>query len=89
MFEKIDTLDLLERVFNANPADHLPMVQIFGPQDFTTGAFSGNDDQSTPEGYSSGGMFTCRRLRSNYRPKNESRARSCRAECEGGLQYND
>jgi hypothetical protein len=28
MCEKTDSPDLSERVFNANPADHLPMVQI-------------------------------------------------------------
>ena len=36
-------------VFDANAADDLSMVQIFGPQSFTVGAFGGHDDQRIPK----------------------------------------
>jgi hypothetical protein len=35
----------LQWVFDANAADDLPLVQVFGPQRFTVGAFGGHDNQ--------------------------------------------
>ena len=38
-----------QRVFDADPADNLTMVEIFRPQNFTSSAFSGYDDQRIPK----------------------------------------